>query len=542
MQTTKIKTFEALARGLVDNNITTLFGLIGDANLFMVDSFGQQEGTKFVRAVHEGSSVLMAHGFVQANGDVGVATITHGPALTNCTTALTEAVRARIPLVLMAGDTPDENPLHLQNTNQRSMAELCGAGFESLRSVRTVNQDLARAIYRARSEQRPILFNMPAELMWLEANYEKITLPIFETPAYAPEGDSVDDAIGMIASAKRPLILAGKGALDAADQLVRLADRLEAPLATTLKAKDLFKDHPYSIGLCGTLSSPAGYEAIAKADCIIAFGASLTQWITDHGKLFSGKHVVQVDTKHTSIGRAIHPDAAIIADAALTADNIVYWLDEAEIAPSAFAAELDPETLRRYEPSQHKSDSESVIDYVKAIEWFNSALPTDRLLATDGGRFMTEVWCRIDASGPREFLDTTKFGSIGLSLQAAIGMCVAKPDRPVVIFTGDGGFMMGGLGEFYTSISMGLDLIVIICNDAAYGAEHIQFIDKDMDPTISEFDWPSFASVAKSFGAQGLDVRREADLPLVEEAIANRNGPLLIDMHLSPFDVPRMRA
>jgi thiamine pyrophosphate-dependent acetolactate synthase large subunit-like protein len=542
MQATKIKTFEALACGLVDNNITTLFGLIGDANLFMVECFGQQAGTKFVRAVHEGSSVLMAHGYAQATGDVGVATITHGPALTNCTTALTDAVRAKVPLVLLAGDTPGDNPLHLQNTNQRAVAELCGAGFESLRSARSVNQDLARAIFRARSEQRPILFNMPAELMWQEADYNKIVLPTFETPAYAPEGESVDQAIGMIASAKRPLILAGKGAIDAADNLARLADRLEAPLATTLKAKDLFKDHPYSIGLCGTLSSPAGYDAIAKADCIIAFGASLTEWTTDHGKLFDGKHVVQVDTKRTSIGRAMHPDAAIIADAALTADNIVYWLDEAEIAPSAFTGELDPEALRRYEPSRHKTDCEGVVDYVKAIDWLNNALPKDRLLATDGGRFMTEVWCRIDTQGPREFLDTTNFGSIGLGLQAAIGMCVAKPDRPVVLFTGDGGFMMGGLGEFYTAVNLNLDLIVIICNDAAYGAEHIQFIDKEIDPTISEFDWPSFAAVAKSLGAEGVDVRSEDDLASVEKAIANRKGPLLIDMHLSPFDVPRMRV
>ena len=189
MQDTKLKMFEALACGLLDNGITRLFGLIGDANLFMVESYRQQDGASFIPAVHEGSAVLMAHGSAQVTGEVGVATVTHGPALTNCVTALTDAARAKVGMVLMAGDTPTTNPHHLQNTDQRDVAALCGAGFEQLRSPATANADLARAIYRAKAEKRPILFNMPADFMWEEAGYEHVVHPVFNTPAYAPEGD-----------------------------------------------------------------------------------------------------------------------------------------------------------------------------------------------------------------------------------------------------------------------------------------------------------------------------------------------------------------
>ena len=542
MQTAKIKLFESLACGLADNGVNTLFGLIGDANLFLVDSHRQQSGTRFIPAVHEGSAVLMAHGYAHVTDTVGVATVTHGPAITNCITALTDAVRAKIGLVLMAGDTPASNPLHLQNTDQREVAVLCGAGFEQLRTPDTALQDLARALYRAKAESRPIIFNMPADLMWDDTDYKKVVYPAFDTPAYAPEGDVLDEAIGMIASARRPLILAGKGAIDASDALIRLADRLEAPLATTLKAKDLFRTHPYSIDLCGTLSTPAGYEAIAKADCIVAFGASLTEWTTDHGKLFKNKRVVQIDTNAAAIGRTIHPDAALIADAALTADNIVYWLNEAEIAPSGFTRELDATSLRQHEPPKTRKADDASINYVKALDWLNEILPRDRILATDGGRFMTEVWCRVSVDSPRNFLDTTNFGSIGLGLQTAIGASVAHPDRPVAMFTGDGGFMMGGLAELNTAVRLGLDLIVIICNDAAYGAEHIQFLDKKMDPEISMFDWPSFSEVAQSLGAAGVDLKTEADFESVAQAIENRSGPLLINLHLDPNDVPRMRV
>ncbi|MEO0829884.1 MAG: thiamine pyrophosphate-binding protein, partial [Pseudomonadota bacterium] len=247
MQETKLTMFEALACGLADNGVTTLFGLIGDANLFLVDTYRQQAGTQFVPAVHEGGAVLMAHGYAQVTGTVGVATVTHGPAVTNCITALTDAVRARVGMVLMAGDTAGSQPQHLQNIDQREAARLCGAGFEALRSPATANEDLARALYRARTERRPILFNMPADFMWEDAAYARVIHPAFETPAYAPEGDDVDEAVGMIASARRPLILAGKGAIGAKDALIRLADRLEAPLATTLKAKGLFQGHPFGM-------------------------------------------------------------------------------------------------------------------------------------------------------------------------------------------------------------------------------------------------------------------------------------------------------
>jgi thiamine pyrophosphate-dependent acetolactate synthase large subunit-like protein len=538
----KTRLFEALAGCLVDNGVDTLFGLMGDANLFMVDSYRQQPGTGFVPAVHEGSAVLMAHGYAQISGKVGVATVTHGPAVTNCITALTDAVRARAGIVLMAGDTPAADPHHLQNTDQRAVAALCGSGFEQLRSPATALEDLARALYRARAEARPILFNMPAEFMWEDVDYTKTIHPFFETPAFAPEGGVLDEAIGMIASARRPLILAGKGAIDAREALVRLADRLEAPLTTTLKAKGLFGTHSYAIDICGTLSTPAAYETIDKADCIVAFGASLTEWTTDHGKLFKGKRIVQIDTDVAAIGRTVHPDAALIADAALTADNIRFWLDEAEIEPSGFTRELDTAALKQHAVSPKREQAAHTVDYVQTLEWLNHALPKNRILATDGGRFMTEVWCRIDVERPQDFLDTTNFGSIGLGLQEAIGASAAAPERPVVIFTGDGGFMMGGLAELNTAVRMGMDLIVVICNDAAYGAEHIQLLDKKLDPVASTFDWPSFAEAARSLDATGVDLRTLDDLVTVAAAIENRSGPLVIDMHLDPFDVPRMRV
>ena len=532
--------YQSIARATSDHGVDTMFGLMGDANLFMVDSFVRECGGRFVPAAHEGSSVLMALAYAHVAGKVGVATVTHGPALTNCITALTEGARGHVPLVLLAGDTPVANPRHLQGIDQRELVKVTGAGFVQLRTPDTIGMDVARAFYRAQVERRPIVLNMPSDFMWQEVNHESHVLNVFTAPGGVAEGDILDEAIGMIASARRPLILAGGGAVGARDQLIRLADRLEAPLATTLKAKGLFSNHPYNIDIFGTLSTPAAYELIAQSDCIVCFGTALHDFTTDRGKLMKDKRIVQVDIEPTAIGGGRHPDAALVADAGLTAETILYWLDEAEIPSSGFTRELDTDTLTAHPAGSNKT-ADGFVNYIHALQRLEEALPNDRVLVTDGGRFMTEVWCRLSAPNPQSFVVTANFGSIGLGIQEAIGAGLAAPDRPVVVFSGDGGFMMGGINEFNTAVRLGLDLIVIVANDSAYGAEHIQFLDRKMDPSLTEFHWPSFAEIATSLGGKGFEVQCEEELEAAIAALEIREGPVLIELRLDPHDVPRMR-
>ena len=532
--------YQSIARATKDHGTTKMFGLMGDANLFMVDSFVRECGGNFIPAAHEGSTILMAAAYAHVSGKVGVATVTHGPALSNCVTALTEATRGHTPLVILAGDTPVDNPRHLQSIDQRELVKVTGAGFVQLRTPATVTEDVARAFYRARVERRPIVLNMPADFMWQESDYAIKILDVFTKPGGVAEGDILDNAIGMIASARRPLILAGGGAIHARDALVRLADRLEAPLATTLRAKGLFNDHPYNIDIFGTLSTPAAYDLIAQSDCIVCFGTALHDFTTDRGKLMKDKRVIQIDVDPTAIGGGLHPDAALVADSGLTAETILYWLNEAEIPASGFTHELDTAVLTAHVAGSGKA-SDGFVNYVDTLERLEDALPKDRVLVTDGGRFMTEVWCRLSVPNPHSFVGTVNFGSIGLGLQAAVGAAVAAPDQPVILFSGDGGFMMGGINEFNTAVRLGLDLIVIIANDSAYGAEHIQFVDRKMDPSLTEFSWPSFAEIAKSLGGEGFEVRSNEQLDEALKALENRSGPFLIELRLDPADVPAMR-
>ena len=141
---------------------------------------------------------------------------------------------------------------------------------------------------------------------------------------------------------------------------------------------------------------------------------------------------------------------------------------------------------------------------------------------------------------PTAYVHTVNFGSIGLGMGNAVGAAFGAPGRPVLLVTGDGGFMLGGLAEFTSAVRHGVDLVVVVLNDGAYGAEHIQLRNKDMDPSIATFQWPDLGPVATALGGLGLTVRNLAELDDALAAIERRDRPVLIDVKLDPDAVPSL--
>ena len=531
---------DAIARALRDLGVETMFGLMGDSNLFMVDAFVRTHKGRFVPATHEASAVLMAMGHAAMTGGVGVATVTQGPGLSNTITPLIDGSKGNMPVVLLCGETPMDDPEHLQTVAQRTLIEATGAGYARLRGPDKIAEDIAGAFRRARTERRPIVLNMPTQLMWEKAAYSGLG-PAPRKAAYSPaEGDAIDDAVGIIAAARRPIVLAGRGAISAKSTLIEFAERIGAPLATTLKAKGLFNGAEYNLGVFGTLSTPAAAEVIASADCIISFGAGLNQFTTAQGSNVSGRRLIQIDDTPAELGRRHHPDAAIVGDPALVTRMLMKWLDEAEIPSSRATDTIDTAALSTRLPLPRDTSRPGTVDLSRAIERINQALPPDRVFVTDGGRFVGQAWTRIDVTGPENMLMTVNTGAIGLGLGYAIGAAVARPGQQTLLVAGDGGFMMSGLSEFASAVREKLDLVIVICNDNAYGAEYIQFEDRQMDPVMSTFNWPPLADVARAMGGRGVAVTSEADLDRAVAEIGSGDGPLLIELALDPAAVPRL--
>ena len=538
-----MKFHAALAKALKHHGVTTLFGLIGDANLYLVDRFVADEGGRYVAAAHESGAVLMSYGYARRSGRLGVSTVTHGPAVTNTVTALTEGVRSRTPMLLIAGDTPVADRHNLQKIDQREVIAASGAGFEQVGSAATALADLAQAMRRAFAERRPIALNVPADLMWEEVDYHD-DVPVGTAPLHAvrPDLDELDRALGVIASVRRPVVLVGRGVSAAARPAVlRLAERIGAPVATTLAGKGSLSAETFALGICGTLSSDVGTETILAADCIIAFGASLNSFTTAGGSLTKDKAVVHCDSDPASIGRHLTPTAAVIGDAGAIAESMLELIESAEIPSTGFRSPALAERLSEFHDVDHEDlGTDHSVDIRTALRRINTVVPQSRTVVTDGGRFIGQALKLLDVPDPSSLTYSVAFGSIGLGTATAIGAGIAAPDVPVLLVTGDGGFMNGGLTEFNTAVREHVDLTIVVCNDGAYGAEHIQFRNKGMDPSLSMFRWPDFAPVADALGGRGITVRGTQDLEAAEHAIAGRARPLLIDLKLDPDRMPQL--
>ncbi|MFV0463092.1 MAG: thiamine pyrophosphate-binding protein [Nostocoides sp.] len=533
---------EAIARALADQGVSHIFGVLGDANLYMMDSFQRSAGGSFHSMSNEAGAVLAANGYARTSSGLGVATVTHGPAVTNTVTALVESVKDHTPVLVVAGDTAVVDRENFQNVPQREVVLASGAGFEQVRAPETVSEDVAMAVRRALMERRPIVLNVPIEFQWEAVDLAPSQVKYLPPQAVRPDPAALDNAVGIIAAAKRPIVLAGQGAAspEARDALVRLANRIGAPLATTLRGRDLFRGNPHNLGIFGTLSHEVAAEAIAQADAIIAFGASLNKWTTAEGSNLDGKKTVHVDVDRSALDRFSDVAVGVVGDAVSVADTIIEWLDEAEMKPTVFASPQLAERLAiRDEGAYRDVSNESTVDIRTAARRIEAAFPEDRTLVHDGGRFIFHAFNYLHAPDPRSYVHTVNFGSIGLGMGNAIGAYFGAPHkRPVLLASGDGGFMLGGLAEFNSAVRHGVDLVVFVFNDAAYGAEYIQFEMKEMDPTISTFDWPDLAAVATALGGQGFAVRNLDELDAALAALPQRDRPVLIDIKVDPAAVP----
>lgn len=530
-----MKTYEALARALADDHqVEVVFGIIGEANMMLVDTFVRNGGS-YINPPREDGAVLAAFGYAHSTGRLGVATVTHGPALTNTVTALTEATRNRVPMLLIAGDTAADSRRSIQDIDQQAVVIPSGAGFHRVRTPDAAVEDLALAVRRAFAESRPVVLDVPIDLQERDTEWEPSGYRTPPAQRVNADPDALDRALGMLASARRPVVLAGRGAVHsgARSALLRLAELSGAALATTLKAKDWFRGEPYDLGICGTLGSELGQRMIAESDCIVAFGASLNQFTA--AAIPPTATIVHVDSSPDQIGAWTGVDAAVVGDARAVAESMVEMLSSTGGKPTGMRTPELAAAIAAYDPRDEFADlsGDGTVDLRTFTIWLDGVLPPDRNLVTDIGRYVMAPLRFLHVPHPDAAISPLGFGSVGLGLGTAVGLAVARPDAPTVVGIGDGGFMMS-LAEFNTAVRYGLDLIAVVYNDGSYSAEYHHFVEHDLDPGISLLDWPDFASVAESLGGSGVTVMSLDETDHVVEAIAERDRPLVIDVRVDP--------
>ncbi|MDP1848486.1 MAG: thiamine pyrophosphate-binding protein [Solirubrobacteraceae bacterium] len=529
----------AVGTTLAGLGVDTVFGLAGSGN-FVVTNALVAGGARFVSARHEGGAVAMADGWARTTGRVGVASVHQGPGLTNTLTALAEAAKAHTPLVVLAGDTPPAALRSNVRIDQHDLVRAVGAAPELLYSAATAAGDAARALRRARLERRPVVLMMPIDLAAAAAPRPAGAIGAAALPAHpAPAPAAITQAADLLAAAERPAIIAGRGAVlaDARDVVEALADRTGALLATSAMANGLFAGLPYALGISGGFASPLAARLLADSDVILSLGAGLNHWTTRHGALLAARpQLISVDVEAGAIGAHQPAAVGIVADARAAARALLAELEARDHrATGRRTAQIaDAIATRRWRDEPYDDDPPpDTIDPRTLAIALDDLLPRDRAVAVDSGAFTGWPAMYLDVADPRAWLFCNAFQSVGLGFGAALGAAVARPDRITVAALGDGGMFLA-LPELDTAARLGLPVLVVVWNDAAYGAEVHHFGPMGQDVAIARFPDADLAAIARGAGVAAHTVRRRADLAPVAAWAADPDGPLLLDAKVDP--------
>ncbi|MEM8977940.1 MAG: thiamine pyrophosphate-binding protein [Pseudomonadota bacterium] len=520
-----MKTYEALAQAFLSEGVETCFALLGDANMHWANALSEKAHMIYMR--HEHCAVAAASAFTRITGEVGVATVTCGPGLTQITTALPAAARAGLPLVIFAGEAPLSKAWYNQAIEQRPFVEACGAVYMALHHPAQMLNGIQSAFRTARDRRVPVVLGVPFDLqeqLWSGSEQ----MPPAEDPVshvQIPNPNSVSETAELINAAERVVLLAGLGARNAASECVQLGDRIGALLATTLPARGLFCDHDFEIGIAGGFSPEPARDILCDADLVLAIGASLSRHTLDGGKLFPKAKIIQMDIAPSGFHQGARTAHHLMpSDAALGAKALLEKMTpktgwRSQEMRTKLAAFKDPEIKESAAPHEPAN----------AIAALDAVLPKDWLCVNSSGHssyFSASMFGR----SADNFLTIREFGAIGNGISYAIGAAIARPDARVVLFDGDGSLLMH-VQELETIRRYNLNILICVLNDAAYGSEIHKLKADGLSLEGSVFQETDFARLAKGFGLAG---RRIGALSQLSEDLESLSGPTVWDIPIDP--------
>jgi len=528
--------YDVLARAFAQEEVRTCFALLGDANMNWAARLSQQ-GCRMLYVRHEHCAVAAAMAYARKMGDVGVATVTCGPGLTQIITALPAAVRAHLPLVVFAGEAPLKSGWYNQELDQGPLITATGSAYHRLHMPERMPVAVRDAFLQARRERRPVVIGVPFDLQgrpW--SGSMDLPKPSRELlPRHSPippHPDDVAAAAKLLAGTQRVVVLAGLGAVEAgAGAACRaLAAKTGGILSTTLPARGLFHDDPFCIGISGSFTPEVGLEYLKEADFVIAVGCSLAFHAGGGGQLWPKAKMLQIDIDPVAVNQGQE-----VARHHLRSD--------ARLGVEALTATLPPRDrnwrsdemaarIRDSKPDSHAFEIEpGLLDPRKVVEALEAALPREWEMVNSGGH-CSWFFAQMPSRPQEKFLTIREFGAIGNGVSFAMGVAAARPDRTVVLFDGDGSLMMH-VQELETIKRHGLNILIVVMNDGAYGSEVHKLRSEGMREDGAVFGYCDFAGIARGFGLAGTTVKNLDDLPKLVAEFAAGGGAAIWDFHVS---------
>jgi acetolactate synthase I/II/III large subunit len=539
---------QAMAEMLKLAGVGPMFGM-GGFQLLPFYEACRTLGLQHVLINDERCGAFAADAYAKVTNRPGVADGTLGPGATNLVTGLVESYNAGIPMIAITGDTNREHSWKNMTQETRQLEILRPVVKEVIRVevIKRIPEHFRRAFAVATSGRPgPVLIDVPEDIAHAEFDFdasdfwmEPGTLKA-QARRTRPDPTDLSRAAGLLAKAKRPLILAGGGIhiSEAYDALLAFARAQGIPVAHTMSGKGAIScADPHSAGLFGRYDRIAN-ELIATSDCLLVIGCKLGEIATKRFALMTpGKPVIHVDIVPEEIGRTTRTDVALVGDARLTLADLTAELSDGGKRAKARADYLAEVPVKmaawRASASDRLESRETPINVGRLMGELNKIMPADGILVADGGFAAHWGGLMFDTKAAgRHFLPDRGFASIGYGVPGGIGAQIgAGKKRRVVSLTGDGGFNMS-LGELETARRIGANFVTVIFNNAASGyvkaLQHAVYGHGNYQS--SDLSDLNYAEIVKGFGCHGIRVTDPEKLSsAIAEGLANTSSPTVID-------------
>ena len=534
---------QALVQALYREGVRVIFGVPGMQQYHAVDAVYQEPRIRYISTRHEQATSYMADGYARVSGRVGTAMVVPGPGLFNAAAGIATAYAVSSPLLIVTGDAASATlPIGSPSTNtseahkQPSAASDESASSDQMDFLRPITKWTARADHPAdipaivhesfhqlhTGRARPVEVEIAPEVLAAETEIKLLAPESYERPGGG--GEQVERAARILAAARQPVVWAGGGAISAGASAVlqRLAEHLQAPVVTSPNGKGAISDrHPLSLGLAELRYEPLR-RWLAGCDVILAVGTR-----TGFADRLHTQQVIRIDIDQAEIKRQRHHTLGIVGDARRTLEALHCLVAATPGATSG--AEPVPSTVRalnaaRFAPEDQLEPQHSFMTAIRSV------LPDDAILVQGMNQMGYYSRNYYPVYAPGTYLTASSYGTLGSAYPLALGAKVAAPERAVVALSGDGGFLYNSQ-ELATAVQYGINVVVIVFNDNAYGnVLRAQIEQFDGHILGTQLHNPDFVQLAKVYGARGVRAHDADQLAgALREALAIE-APTLIEV------------
>ena len=520
---------DILIECLKEQGVTTVFGYPGGTVLDIYDALYRDGTIEHVITSHEQGAAHAADGWARVTGKTGVVIATSGPGATNLVTGIATAYMDSVPLVAITGNV-GANFLGRDSFQEIDIFGVTLPITKHNYIVKDVNElaGVVREAFRIANSGRrgPVLIDILKNVQSAEADYEpQKPLPARRKSVPARDLEAVAKAL---AAAQRPLIMAGGGVIasEASKELVALAEKLDAPVVSTLMGLGAFPaSHPLFMGMMGMHGTATAAKLCLESDCIVALGARFSDRVAlNRDKFAQGKTVIHIDIDEAELDKNVTATYKVLGDIKEALSTLIPMLKEKKRPFS--------ETAKKYRAEEKAKDTAPELGHRILIEAAKAA-PKDAIVVTDVGQHQMWTAQYFPIEKPRTLCTSGGLGTMGYGLGAAIGAAKAT-GKHVVLVTGDGCFNMN-LNELSTAVTEELPITILLMNNHALGMvrqwQKLFYGNRFSQTNVrKKTDYVKFA---ESFGATGLVIEKDEDIvPALTTAFA-LNTPVVVDCRIS---------